>query len=291
MQRPEATVSVDVDPLDAHLAGYGVAGSPMDRLAYERAVPRILDSFAAHGVRATFFWVARDAAAHAQVLREIVAAGHEVASHTVSHAENWRKLPPADVGQEVRESRQRLEEAAGAPVVGFRSPGWHGPPRLAEQLLAAGYRYDASAFPTPLLGVAGALLFARSGARRRTALGVAQWFARRAPHALPNGLREFPVTVTRGLRIPIYHTLRYGLGDARFARALDRFSAERHPLSYPLHAIDALGLVEDGVDARLARHPGMGAPLAAKLALIGRTLAEIARRFRPLPFAARLGAH
>ncbi len=286
--RPEATVSIDVDPLDAHLAGYGFAGLPKDRLIYERAIPRILDLLAAHAVRATFFWVAGDATANSRLLRQVVAAGHEVASHTESHAAAWRHFGRDEVARELRISKQRLEDAGGAPVVGFRSPGWHAPPALVEELCAAGYRYDASSFPSPLLGAAGALIWLRSGGRRRTALGARQWFSRREPHRV-GVIHEFPVSVTRSLRLPIYHTLRYGLGEARFLRALDRFAAEDHALSYPVHAVDALGLVEDGVDARMARHPGMGTPLPEKLALLGRTLAEIARRFTPLPFAARLG--
>jgi peptidoglycan/xylan/chitin deacetylase (PgdA/CDA1 family) len=285
--RPAATVSVDVDPLDAHLAGYGVLDAPPDRLAYDRAVPRLLERFAERGVRATFFWVARDAASHAQRLREVAAAGHEVASHTVSHSERWRLAGRDEVARELRDSKHRLEDAAGAPVVGFRSPGWHGPPVLAEELRAAGYRYDASVFPSPLLGAAGALIWLRSAGRRRTALGASQWFAGRAPRRDASGLLEFPVSVTRILRLPIYHTLRYGLGEARFLRALDRFAAEGHALSYPLHAIDALGLVEDSVDARLAHHPGMGAPLARKLELVRSTLAAVNERFAPATFAER----
>jgi peptidoglycan/xylan/chitin deacetylase (PgdA/CDA1 family) len=284
---PDATVSVDVDPVDAHLAGYGVPGAAADRMAYQRAVPRILEQLAACGARATFFWVARDAAANARLLREVAAAGHEVASHTATHPEAWRNMARAEVAHELRVSKEQLEDAAGAPVVGFRSPGWHGPAGLAEELASAGYRYDASQFPSPLLGAAGALIWLRSGGKRRTALGASQWFGRRAPHALTGGLTEFPVSVTRALRLPIYHTLRYALGDARFERALDRFAAEAHPLSYPLHAVDALGLAEDEVDSRMARHPGMRLPLAAKLALLARTLAAIALRFESRPFAER----
>lgn len=286
--RPQATFSIDVDPLDAHLAGYGLAGSPPDRLAYERAVPRILELLSEQGLRATFFWVARDVAANTRLLREIVDAGHEVASHSVTHPEAWRSFERPEVAHELRVSKSRLEDATGASVVGFRSPGWHQPRALATELAAAGYRYDASAFPSPLLGAVGVLLWLRSGARRRTALGARQWFARREPHRIEGGLREFPVSVTRLLRLPIYHTLRYSLGDARFARALENFVREGHALSYPLHAVDALGLAEDGVDLRMARHPGMRVALAAKLSLLRRTLTAVRERFEVAPYCARL---
>jgi hypothetical protein len=116
---------------------------------------------------------------------------------------------------------------------------------------------------------------------------------RRDPHRLTVGARtlhEFPVSVTPTLRWPVYHTLRYGMSDGRFARVLDGFVKRGEPLSYPLHAVDALGLAEDKVDPRLAKHPGLGRPLAAKLDLLERTIAAIAARFEPLPFRDRLTA-
>ncbi len=287
--RPAATISIDVDPLDAHLAGYGVAGLPPDRLVYERAIPRILELLSACSVRATFFWVARDAESQAPLLAEIARAGHEVASHTVTHPEGWRRCSAEEVAKELRESKLRLEAAAGAPVVGFRSPGWHQPPGLAEELAAAGYRYDASSFPSPLLGAAAALIWLRSRGRRRTALGLRQWFAERRPYRVGSrGLLEFPVSVTRGVRFPVYHTLRYGLSATRFARLLDGLASEGHPLSYPLHAVDALGLAEDAVDPRMGRHPGMRWPLAAKLKVLAETLAAIRQRFEVKAFHERV---
>jgi predicted deacetylase len=285
---PAATVSVDVDPVDAHLAGYGAHGLPPDPVCYERAIPRLLEAFGAHEVRATFFWVARDAERSAVALRAVVAAGHEVASHSLTHAEGWRNARPSEVAHELRESRQRLEQSAGAPVVGFRSPGWHAPPGLHAALADAGYRYDASSFPSPLLGAMSALLFARSGGRRLVPLGTRQWFAPRGPTRVEPGLVEFPVSVTRVLRFPVYHTLRYSLSNGRFGRQLDGLAGEGHALSYPLHAVDALGLAEDEIDSRMGRHPGMRVALAEKLALLGHTLAAIRSRFALAAFRDRV---
>ena len=45
MSKPLATVGVDVDPVDLHLAGYGYRGLPPDSLAYEPALPRLLAAF------------------------------------------------------------------------------------------------------------------------------------------------------------------------------------------------------------------------------------------------------
>lgn len=47
--------------------------------------PRILELLARHGARATFFLIGEKAAAHPELTRAIVAAGHEVGHHTHTH--------------------------------------------------------------------------------------------------------------------------------------------------------------------------------------------------------------
>jgi peptidoglycan/xylan/chitin deacetylase (PgdA/CDA1 family) len=49
--------------------------------------PRVLQILAAAGVKATFFEIGRNAAAHPEVSRQVVAAGCSVGSHTFSHAD------------------------------------------------------------------------------------------------------------------------------------------------------------------------------------------------------------
>ena len=101
-------------------------------------------------------------------------------------------------------------------------------------------------------------------------------------------LQRFPLSTTRFVRWPVYHTVRYGGSDEAFARTLDGLAAEGHPLSYALHAVDALGLEEDGVDARMARHPGVSESLPAKRDLLGRTLRAIAAAYHSLPYRERI---
>jgi peptidoglycan/xylan/chitin deacetylase (PgdA/CDA1 family) len=48
---------------------------------------RVLAILAAAGVKATFFEIGRNAAAHPEISRQVVAAGHTVGSHTFSHAD------------------------------------------------------------------------------------------------------------------------------------------------------------------------------------------------------------
>jgi peptidoglycan/xylan/chitin deacetylase (PgdA/CDA1 family) len=290
--RPVATLSIDVDPVDLHLIGYGWPDLPPDPLVYTAALPRLAEAFARHRMRATFFCVGRDAATHAPDLRALAAAGHEIASHTWSHPIRFAGLPQDWQHAELSHSRRALSDASGFDVVGFRAPNFDMDSRVVPRLAAAGYRYDASAYPTPMLVPARLLLALKS----RDPLGVLRmkpwpftW--RRTPYtwrAHGAEVREFPLAVTPGLRWPVYHTMRWLTGERRFETGLAGFARRGEPLSYALHGVDALGLAEDRVDPRLARHPGMHRPLAEKLAVLDRTLAAIASLFDVRTYAEQL---
>lgn len=293
MSRPVATISVDVDAVDLHLIGYGWPGLPADPLACTAGLPRLAGAFARHGVRATFFCVGRDAAANAGQLRALAAAGHEIASHTWSHPVGFASLPPDRQVAELADSRRALAEASGSEVVGFRAPNFDMHAGVVPRLAAAGYRYDASAYPTPLLVPARAVLALKSRDPLRV-LAMRPWpFTwNRLPYTWRAGgaeIREFPLAVTPVLRWPVYHTMRWVSSGRGLEAAIDGFARRGEPLSYALHAVDALGLTEDGVDARLAKHPGMDRPLAAKLEVLERTLEAIVARFDVRTYAEQLG--
>ncbi len=283
MSRPAAVVSVDVDPVDLHLVGYGYRGLAPDSLVIEVGLPRLLEVFARCGVRATLFMVGRDTLGHASGIAAAAAAGHEIASHTWSHPIGFASLPPGQQQDELQRSRRARERAAGTPVTGFRAPHFDMNAAAAARLLAAGYRYDASAYPTLMLVPARAVLALKS-ASPLAVLAMRPWpftWARQPYdwHVEGGTLREFPVAMTPRLRLPVYHTLRYYSADAVFDARIAGFADRGEMLSYVLHGVDLLGLAEDRVDPRLRKHPGMDRPLAAKLALIERTLGAIAARF------------
>jgi peptidoglycan/xylan/chitin deacetylase (PgdA/CDA1 family) len=290
--RIAATVSVDVDPVDMHLIGYGFPGLPPDPLIYARALPRLTDLFARCGIRATFFVVGRDAAANGATLRALAGVGHELASHSFTHPLAFASLGELDMREELIASRDAIEVSSGARVTGYRSPNFDMDATGLRMLAECGYRYDASGYPTPLL-LPARLLLALKSRDPRAILRLKPWpfTMRREVHDVVIGgktVREFPASVTPLARLPIYHTLRYSLTDARFDSALDGFAKRGEPLSYILHAVDALGYAEDLVDHRLAPHPGMDRPLSAKLALLERSLRSIVQRFDPKPFRDRL---
>lgn len=70
-------------------------------------------------VHATFFWLPK--AGRMEAGPDLVAAGHQLGTHSRSHAQ-MTKLNPADQQAELAQSQSALEQASGAPVAFFRPP-------------------------------------------------------------------------------------------------------------------------------------------------------------------------
>jgi peptidoglycan-N-acetylglucosamine deacetylase len=89
---------------------------------------RLLELFARENIRVTFFEIGRNVAKHPELARAIVAAGHEIGNHTLTHA-NLAKLADIDaVRTELVEAQTIIRDAAGVTPVIFRAPFLaHGP--------------------------------------------------------------------------------------------------------------------------------------------------------------------
>ena len=110
---------------------------------------RLLDDLAAAGVTATFFVVGDITRTRPKLVRDIHAAGHEVGSHSWDHRRIHR-LTPDEFREDLRRSKDALEQVIGGPVYGFRAPtfsvvretGW-----AVDVLAECGFLYDSSVFP------------------------------------------------------------------------------------------------------------------------------------------------
>lgn len=115
----------------------------------ERNVEAILELFARCDVQATFFTLGWVAQRHGPLMRRIVAAGHELASHGWDHARVFT-LGREAFAADVERARKVLEDAAGVAITGYRAPSFSIDQRtpwaysvLAEQ----GYAYSSSVAP------------------------------------------------------------------------------------------------------------------------------------------------
>lgn len=110
---------------------------------------RVLAALQAAGQRATFFVLAGFAERAPGIVRDIVAAGQEVASHGYAHRELGRQTPE-EFRADARRSKEVLEQLAGRPVRGYRAAQWSLTPATAwslDILAELGFAYDSSAFP------------------------------------------------------------------------------------------------------------------------------------------------
>ncbi|MCW5632301.1 MAG: DUF3473 domain-containing protein [Rubrivivax sp.] len=115
----------------------------------ERNVGRILDLLAERGTQATFFTLGWVAERYPQLVRRIVAEGHELASHGYGH-ERASDLDHKALADDVTRAKKILEDLAGAPVLGYRAPSFSigtGNLWAFDVLAEAGYRYSSSIYP------------------------------------------------------------------------------------------------------------------------------------------------
>jgi len=115
----------------------------------ERNVGHILDMLADQNVRATFFTLGWIAERYPQLVRRIVAGGHELASHGYGH-ERASDLDRAAFTQDVTRAKKLLEDLSGQPVLGYRAPSFSiGSSNLwaFEVLAQAGHSYSSSVYP------------------------------------------------------------------------------------------------------------------------------------------------
>ncbi|GGF65884.1 XrtA system polysaccharide deacetylase [Alteromonas lipolytica] len=110
---------------------------------------RLLDLFAEKNVKSTFFtlgWVAKRCP---DVIKRIVDEGHELASHGLSHR-RATTMTRAEVTEDIRISKDILEQTSGKPIFGYRAPSfsidetneW-----IYEVLVELGFTFSSSTYP------------------------------------------------------------------------------------------------------------------------------------------------
>lgn len=115
----------------------------------ERNVQRILAMLAEHDIKATFFTLGWVAERYPAVVRDIVAGGHELASHGYGH-ERASDLSEAAFRDDVTRAKGVLEDLGGVAVKGYRAPSFSiGKDNLwaLDVLARTGHRYSSSIYP------------------------------------------------------------------------------------------------------------------------------------------------
>jgi polysaccharide deacetylase family protein (PEP-CTERM system associated) len=149
---------------------------------------RLLDLFDQHGAKATFFVLGWIAERNPDLVREIDARGHEVASHGYCHAKADTMTAEAFY-QDVLKAKLLLESIIHKPVIGYRAPSFS----IGKQnewafakLKEAGYHYSSSTYPVV-----------------HDHYGTPDW--PQAPYVRSEGIWEIPMPVLNrwGMQVPI----------------------------------------------------------------------------------------
>ncbi len=141
---------------------------------------RILELFARHQLRATFFVLGWVAERFGGLVRRIADAGHEIACHGYGH-QRITAMSREAFHQDLLRAKGLLEDLIGRAVEGYRAPSYTITARTLwalDELIDAGFTYDSSIFPIShdIYGMPG---------------------AQRLPHVLERehgSIREFPPT-------------------------------------------------------------------------------------------------
>ncbi|MDP1571612.1 MAG: polysaccharide deacetylase family protein [Vicinamibacterales bacterium] len=294
-------ISSDIDTLHSLYKGHGLR-----RDGYTYAEMAIgLENFSRflepYGVKATLFMVGHDFLQpqnHAPI-RAVADEGHEIANHSMTHAQGFRLLPPAEMEREVAGMEEACEALLGRRPTGFRSPGWNIGDQAIEILMRRGYAYDSSVHPTSLMPLF-KLLHWRNTTQRtggdRTAMGQLDYMcAPISPYRSSrahlrqrgaDGIVELPVTVVPVIRLPFWATFLLATGLGPFTASLALLRSFGVPVQFQFHLSDFVDFNHPEFADQVPR-PGDGVyvpqalwtPLEAKREIFTRAMDRLAEHY------------
>jgi polysaccharide deacetylase family protein (PEP-CTERM system associated) len=122
---------------------------PQRECRVEANIDRVLGILEDGKAKGTFFTLGWIAERYPDMVRRIVAGGHELASHGYGHL-RASDQSRAQFMEDISSSKKILEDIGGQQVLGYRAPSFSiGPANLwaLDVLQEAGYRYSSSIYP------------------------------------------------------------------------------------------------------------------------------------------------
>ena len=137
-------ITVDSD-VTGNEVGKGIdpdGANALGAYSAKRGLPRFLDIFARQQIPATVFFGGYDTEQNPDLVRRIIAEGHEIAAHGYLH-ESW-DVSLEEEDRLLRKTHEIITEIAGTPPLGWRSPGGQKSAQTLAVLRDLGYLYDSS---------------------------------------------------------------------------------------------------------------------------------------------------
>jgi polysaccharide deacetylase family protein (PEP-CTERM system associated) len=110
---------------------------------------KVLDLFARHGVRGTFFILGWVADRFPALVREIAAAQHELGCHSFAHRLVY-DMTPEEFRDDTLRAKTAIEQAAGISPLAYRAPSYSITERslwALDILAECGFTHDSSIYP------------------------------------------------------------------------------------------------------------------------------------------------
>ena len=170
---------------------------------------RLLDLFAEHNVKSTFFtlgWVAKRCP---EVIKPIVSEGHELASHGFEH-QRATTMTRTQFEKDVYDSKAILEDVSGSAIKGYRAPSFSvndSNTWVYEVLVEQGFIYSSSTYPI-----------------EHDLYGVPSW--PRFKYQRVEGITELPIPTIRKKNTNV------GIGGGGFFRLYPYWLSKKRILSF-----------------------------------------------------------
>jgi polysaccharide deacetylase family protein (PEP-CTERM system associated) len=284
----QASLLLSVDFEDWHQLVHRAAGVPdwdVAGSALERQTAAVLDLLDELGAKATFFLLGITARRYPELVREVVARGHEPACHGFAHERVYAQ-DRAAFTEDVAAAAALIHDICGRRPITYRAPAFsitRDTTWAFEALAELGFRFDSSLYDSPKIPnrIAG---IPDRPCRLELASGAELW--------------EVPVCVTRvaGRVLPIggggYWRV---LPAAAIVRGLQRAHATN---PYPVVYVHPYEFDPEPLRPRVAQAPSFGSRLYAARrslwrnagrALVEKRLRAVAGRFRLISYEQAYG--
>jgi len=112
----------------------------------EQGMPRLLDLYEKHRVKATFFYTGYIAKLHPEVVKMAFERGHEIGSHGLTHKSEkaFDVLSYKEQIEHLRQSKDIIENITGSEIISFRAPAARVNNNIVMALQETGFKIDSS---------------------------------------------------------------------------------------------------------------------------------------------------
>jgi len=283
-------IQVDTDGLWVIFQHFGLACDQKRDLLYTSALPRFLDLFDNYNIKATFFVVGKDLLIPEKLalIKEVAKRGHEIANHSMTHAEGFSFLSYREKLREIEDAERIIQDKLGVLTRGFRTPSNDVSSDVLKILQDRGYAYDSSLMPTYYGPLLKRLKFSSLRINRKNHY-LGRFIYGLAPlkpyHPHENKLWkkgsmkiiEIPITTMPALRLPFHASFTFaayqmGLGSVLFDIGYALLKMTAYPLNFVFHTNE---LSDPISDVSIKRQYGLKISLKEKNKLCNHMLSVI----------------